>query len=157
MSPLFFYPRPRVDVAAVPAVSHAGAVLLTDTITATGLVGSLHEAVGPWTKPLAVHHGAKVLLDLALTLAIGGEHPSDTDLLRCEPGLFGKVASAPTISRMFTTLAQDTLAVTAAIADARRTARERAWHLAGQASPAARASVKDPLVIDVDAHLGGRP
>ena len=34
---VFFYPRPRVDVAEVPAASHAGAVLLTDTIHATGL------------------------------------------------------------------------------------------------------------------------
>ena len=82
---LFFYPRPRVDIAEVPALSHAGAVLLTDTIHATGLAASLREALDPWTKPLAEHHAAKVLLDLALTLAIGGEHASDTDLLRCEP------------------------------------------------------------------------
>ena len=89
---LFFYPRTRVDIAEVPALSHAGAVLLTDTIHATGLASSLREALAPWTKPLAEHHAAKVLLDLALTLAIGGEHASDTDLLRCEPGLFGDVA-----------------------------------------------------------------
>jgi putative transposase len=38
---LFFYPRPRVDVAEVPALAHAGAVLLTDTIHATGLAASL--------------------------------------------------------------------------------------------------------------------
>ena len=38
---VFFYPRPRVDVAEVPAASHAGAVLLTDTIHATGLASSL--------------------------------------------------------------------------------------------------------------------
>ena len=70
---LFFYPRPRVDIAEVPAVSQAGAVLLTDTLHATGLAASLREALGPWTKPLAEHHAAKVLLDLAMTLAIGGE------------------------------------------------------------------------------------
>lgn len=102
---LFFYPRPRVDIAEVPAASQAGAVLLTDTLHATGLAASLREALGPWTKPLAEHHAAKVLLDLAMTLAIGGEVARDTDLLRCEPGLFGPVASAPTISRTLTTLA----------------------------------------------------
>ena len=48
---VFFYPRPRVDVAEVPAASHAGAVLLTDTIHATGLASSLREALGSWTKP----------------------------------------------------------------------------------------------------------
>ncbi len=150
---LFFYPRPRVDIAEVPAVSHAGAVLLTDTIHATGLAPSLREVLGPWTKPLAEHHAAKVLLDLAMTLAVGGEVASDTDLLRCEPGVFGDVASAPTISRMLTVLAQDASAVIEAISQARRTARERAWALAGGHSPAAGASVKKPLVIDLDATL----
>lgn len=89
---LFFYPRPRVDTARVPAAAHAGAVLLTDTIHATGLTPELHAALGEWTKPLAEHHAGKVVLDLALMLAIGGEVASDTDLLRAEPGLFGKVA-----------------------------------------------------------------
>ena len=150
---LFFYPRPRVDVAEVPALAHAGAVLLTDTIDATGLAASLREALDSWTKPLAEHHGSKVLLDLALTLAIGGEHASDADLLRCEPDLFGDVASAPTISRMLTTLAEDAPAVIEAISNARRAARERAWALAGEHSPAAGASAKSPLVIDLDATL----
>lgn len=30
---VFFYPRPRVDVAEVPAASHAGAVLLTRLVS----------------------------------------------------------------------------------------------------------------------------
>jgi len=150
---LFFYPRPRVDIAEVPAVSHAGAVLLTDTIHATGLTGSMREALGPWTKSLAEHHAAKVVLDLAMTLAIGGEVARDTDLLRCEPGVFGSVASAPTISRTLTTLAEDAPAVIEAISSARRAARERAWALAGDQSPAAGASAKTPLIIDLDATL----
>ncbi|MGO2311804.1 IS1380 family transposase [Brachybacterium tyrofermentans] len=150
---LFFYPRPRVDIAEVPAVSHAGAVLLTDTIHATGLSSSLREALDPWTKPLAEHHSAKVLLDLAMTLAVGGEVARDTDLLRCEPGLFGDVASAPTISRMLTTLAEDAPAAIEAISRARRSARERAWTVAGEHSPATGTSAKNPLVIDLDATL----
>lgn len=150
---LFFYPRPRVDIAEVPAAAHAGAVLLTGTIHATGLAPSLREALDPWTKPLAEHHVSKVLLDLAMTLAIGGEHASDTDLLRCEPGLFGDVASAPTISRNLTTLAEDAPAVVEAISQARRIARERAWALAGDHSPVRRLSAKNPLVIDLDATL----
>ena len=150
---LFFYPRPRVDIAEVPAVSHAGAVLLTDTIHATGLAASLREALGPWTKSLAEHHAAKVVLDLAMTLAVGGEVARDTDLLRCEPGVFGDVASAPTISRMLTTLAEGAPAVIEAIAKARRITRERAWTLADEHSPAAGVSAKNPLVIDLDATL----
>nr|WP_259559731.1 transposase [Brachybacterium sillae] len=102
---------------------------------------------------MAEHHAAKVLLDLALTLAIGGEHASDTDLLRCEPDLFGDVASTPTISRTLTTLAQDAPTVIEAISQARRAARERAWTLAGAHSPAAGVSAKNPLVVDLDATL----
>ncbi|WP_288832852.1 IS1380 family transposase [uncultured Corynebacterium sp.] len=150
---MFFYPRPRVDIAEVPAVSHAGAVLLTDTLHATGLADSLREALMPWTKPLAEHHASKVLLDLALTCAIGGDTARDTDLLRCEPGLFGPVASTPTISRTLRTLADDAPAVIAAISKARQVARERAWALAGEHSPGAGASAKTPLVIDLDATL----
>ncbi|MCT2178943.1 transposase, partial [Brachybacterium muris] len=77
---------------------------------------------------------------------IGGEHASDTDLLRCEPGLFGDVASTPTISRTLTTLAQDAPTVIEAISKARRAARERAWTLAGAHSPAVGVSAKNPLV-----------
>jgi len=86
-------------------------------------------------------------------LAIGGEVARDADLLRCEPGLFGPVASAPTISRTLTTLAQDAPAVIEAISQARRIARDRAWALAGDRSPAAQAGAKNPLVIDLDATL----
>ncbi|MDN5686773.1 MAG: hypothetical protein L0G94_08845 [Brachybacterium sp.] len=38
---------------------------------------------------LVEHHGAKVLLDLAMTLAIGGEVVCDTDLLRSEEAMPG--------------------------------------------------------------------
>src|SRR5690625_7277474 len=92
---MFFYPRPRVDVVEVPAVSHAGAVLLTDTIHATGLAASLREVLGPWTKSLAEHHAAKVVLDLAMTLAVGGGGGRDTDLLRGGAGGGGRVGAGP--------------------------------------------------------------
>lgn len=64
-------------------------MLLINTIGATGLAGALREALDPWTKQLAEHHAGKVLLDLGLTLAVGGEVASDTDLLRSEADLFG--------------------------------------------------------------------
>ncbi|MDN5685162.1 MAG: transposase [Brachybacterium sp.] len=89
-----------MDSAEVPAVSHADAVLLTDTIGATDLARSLREALVSWAKPLAEHDATKVLLDLAMTLAVGAEVASDTGLLCCEPGVFGDAASSPTISRM---------------------------------------------------------
>lgn len=55
MSNTGFYPRMHVDTANVPAVGHAGGVLLTETIRATGLGTALSEALSPWRKPFAVH------------------------------------------------------------------------------------------------------
>jgi len=46
------YPRAHVDAADVPAVGHAGGVLLTETIRATGLDRALSEVLGRWRKPL---------------------------------------------------------------------------------------------------------
>src|SRR3954452_15889164 len=67
-----FYPRARVDTAKVSAVGQAGGVLLTNTVRAAGLDVGLSAALAPWRRPLAVHDPAKVVLDLALSLALGG-------------------------------------------------------------------------------------
>ena len=83
------YPHVRVDTAAVPAVAHAGGVLLARTATTTGLAASLSAALGPWRKRLARHDPAKVLVDLAIALALGGDAGRDVALLRAEPGLYG--------------------------------------------------------------------
>ena len=80
-----FYPRVQVDTADVPAVGQAGGVLLTDTVAAAGLDAALSSALAPWRKPLAVHDPGKVVLDLALTLALGGDCLADIALLRAEP------------------------------------------------------------------------
>src|SRR5699024_2570977 len=92
-------------------------------------------------------------LDLAMTLAVGGEVARDTDLLRCEPGVFGDVASTPTLSRMLTTLAQDTPAVMAAIPTARQGARASARALPRAPSTGAGASPKNPRVVALDATV----
>ena len=52
-----------------------------------------------------MHDPAKVLLDLALRLAVGGDCLADVALLRAEPGVFGLVASDPTVSRTIDRLA----------------------------------------------------
>ena len=94
-----FYPRLQVDTARCSAVGQAGGVLLTETIRASGLGAELSAALGRWRKPTAVHDPAKIVLDLALTLALGGDCLADIALLRAEPGVYGRVASDPTVSR----------------------------------------------------------
>ena len=94
-----FYPCPAVDGGGTQVVSQAGAVLLTVALTTVGLDRVLSTALGPWRPQWAVHDPAKVLLDLALGLAIGGDCLADVGVLRAEPDVFGRVASDPTVSR----------------------------------------------------------
>jgi len=148
-----FYPRPKVDTAKVVAVGQAGGVLLTDTVRAAGLDAALSQALTPWRKPFAVHDPGKVLLDLALSLALGGDCLADVAVLRGEPAVFGRVASDPTVSRTITALAGDPNAALAAINTARATARARVWALAGKHAPDHEATATSPLVIDLDATL----
>ena len=94
------YPRVQVDTTDNAAVGQAGGVVLVETIRISGLDTALSAALRPWRKPLAVHDPAKTLLDLAVALAIGGDCLADVNLLRAEPGVYGSVASDPTMSRL---------------------------------------------------------
>jgi hypothetical protein len=100
-----FYPCPAADTAGSKVVSQAGGLLLTETVRAVGLDRSLAAALAPWRHRHAVHDPAKVLTDLAVTLAVGGDCLADVALLRAEPGVYGPVASDPTVSRVIDRLA----------------------------------------------------
>ena len=147
------YPSLIVDTTAQRAVSHAGAVLLAATASRIGLDRELSAALRPWMRPLAVHNPGKVLLDLAIAVAIGGDCLADIAQVRSEPGVFGHVASDPTVSRLIDTLAADAPAALAAINTARATVRARVWELAGTDAPDDGATAKDPLIVDLDATL----
>jgi hypothetical protein len=148
-----FYPRVRVDGAGRGVVSQAGGSLLTATVRATGLDRMLSAALASWRKPMAIHEPAKVVLNLAVTLALGGDCLADIALLRSEPGVFGLVASDPTVSRTIDALAADAPAALKAIHAARAAARRRAWQLAGGHAPTDGITADNPLVIDLDATL----
>lgn len=147
------YPHVRVDTATVPAVAHAGGALLTRTTRVSGIDRLLSEALRPWRKPLARHDPAKVVLDVAVSLALGGDACRDAALLRAEPGVYGPVASDATISRTIAALAGDVARVEKAIATARTAARAHVWNLAGQHAPNHEVMAANPLVIDLDATL----
>jgi len=148
-----FYPRSKVRVASVHAVGNAGGALLAATVTATGLDGELDAALAPWRKPLAVHSPAKVILDLALALALGGDCPADIAQVRAEPALFGPVASDATVSRTISALAKDADVALNAIHAARAKARAVAWAHAKHRAPGFAIHAKAPLIIDLDATL----
>jgi len=148
-----FYPRPSIDTKGTTAVGQAGGVLLTGTVRASGLDTALSGALSRWRSPFAVHDPAKVLLDLAITLALGGDTCSDLAVVRAEPAVFGPVASDPTLSRTIAALAKDVERVLPAIDRARATARARLGKLAGANAPDHARDGASPLVVDVDATL----
>ncbi len=134
-------------------MSQAGGVALLGTIRASGLDRGLSQAVRPWRKPLAVHDPAKVLLDLAVAVALGGDCLADVAVLRGEPAVYGLVASDPTVSRTVAGLARDAPRALAAIDQARAGARARVWRLSGAHAPDHDADADRPLIVDVDATL----
>ncbi len=128
-------------------VSHAGGTLLVQTARRSGLAKELSTGLGSWRRPFAVHDPGKIVLDLAVAVALGGDAACDVGVLRAQPGVFGLVASDPTVSRLIATLAEDSDGALAAISAARAVARERVWGFAG-------APIQDgQVVIDLDATL----
>lgn len=152
-NPTGLYPRLTVDTTAKRVVSQAGAVLLVATAGKVGLDRELSRALAPWRKQSAVLDPGKILLDLAISGAIGGDCLADVGLLRAEPAVFGRVASDPTVSRLVDALAATPEAALAAINHARAAVRQRVWALAGDAAPDHQISGEQPLVIDLDATL----
>ena len=119
--------RPWLSVIAggESLVSHAGGALLVETARRSGLAKELSTGLGPWRRPFAIHDPGKIVLDMAVAVALGGDAACDVGVLRAQPGVFGLVASDPTVSRLIATLAEDPDGALAAITGARAVARER--------------------------------
>jgi hypothetical protein len=83
--------RPKVLVSGDGSgiVSHAGALLLTETARVTGLTAGLSARLRRWRAPRAVHDPGKIVLDLAVAVALGCDCLADAAVLRAEPALFG--------------------------------------------------------------------
>jgi Transposase DDE domain group 1 len=131
-------------------VSQPGGLLLTRTLAATGLGRGLSAGLERWRAPRAVHDPGKIVADLAVTVALGGDCLADIALLRAEPGLFGPVASDPVVSRLVARLAVDAPRALKAIRAARAAARKRAWELAGNDAPGADGGL---VTVDLDATI----
>lgn len=143
------YPPVRVEGNGRAVVSQAGAVLLVETVRKSGLDQAISAALAPWCKPRAVHDPGKILLDLALATALGGDCLADVAMLRAEPALFRRVASDPTVSRLVDTLAAAGSRALTAIRSARAEVRDRIWQLAGAEAPHADGQV----IVDIDGVL----
>ena len=88
--------RTKITVSAdgTGLVSQAGVLLLGETLRVTGIGDGLSGGLARWRAPRAVHDPGKILTDLAMALALGGDCLADVAVLRAQPELAGPVASA---------------------------------------------------------------
>ena len=102
--------RLGVEAGGSGLVGHVGLHALGLFADRLGVGASLSDAV-PWPGERArAHDRGKVLTQAMLMLAGGGEACSDIEFLRAEGGLFGDVASAPTLYRTLRSLDPATVA-----------------------------------------------
>jgi len=141
--------RSGVDVRATArgCVSLSGAQLLVETARVSGLDRALSAELAPWRKTRALHDPGKIVRDLAIALAAGGDCPADAAVLRAGSQLFGPVASDPTISRLIEDLTcpADADAALAALRAAHARARARVRELVPLEG--------EEVVADIDATL----
>lgn len=132
------YPRLSALATGTGVVSRVGSVLLLRIAEKTGLTDALSVALSPWRKPLSRRDPGKIMLDLAVALAVGGDCLADIAQLRAHPEVFGPVASDPTVSRLIATLAADADMALSAIDAARAAVRAAAWSADGDRAPRRR-------------------
>ncbi len=149
--------RPKIVVTADGrgVASHAGSRLLADVAEVTGLTGEFSAALAGVRERRSAHDPGRVLADVAVMLADGGQTISDLAVLRDQPGLFGTVGSTATAWRVLSAVNAQRLDHLRA---ARARARERAWlarEELGRSLPVVRAGGRAwaGLVLDVDATL----
>ncbi len=133
-------------------VAHAGSVGLGLLADRTGLSSELAKAMKRRSfNP--VHDRGRVLTDVAVMLADGGEAIADIDVLRHQVSVLGPVASAPTVWR---TLDEVTPARLGKIQTARARVRRHVWSVFPGGLPASRVAgtdLRELVVLDVDATI----
>jgi Transposase DDE domain group 1 len=124
-------------------VSHAGTALLAQVADKVGLTSALSLRLAGLKQRRRGHDPGRVIRDLAVMLAGGGECVSDLGAVRDQDALFGKVASDSTAFRVIDRVAAEPELLDAVrVAHAR--ARARFWELDG---------APERLTIDIDATL----
>jgi hypothetical protein len=124
-------------------VSHAGGALIAETADRLGLTSALDRALAPLRERAGRHTPGRVIRDLAVSLADGGDALCDLRALRDQQALFGPVASDSTAYRLIERIANDPGAL-GRMRTARAEARARAWR---------RGARPRLVVIDIDATL----
>ena len=87
-------------------VSHVGAALLADAADCLGLTAALSRELAGMRQRRSAHDPGRVVRDLAVMLADGGDALCDLQTLRDQPALFGPVASDATAWRVIDAIAE---------------------------------------------------
>jgi Transposase DDE domain group 1 len=122
-------------------VSHAGAFLLTELADRLGLTDALARAMAPTRERRSAHEPGRVLRDLTVSIADGGDCISDLGVLHGQPALFGPLASETTAHRVVKSIDSEILE---RIRGARAEARASAWDAGAR---------PDEITLDFDATL----
>ena len=133
-----------VEVAAdgEGLVSRAGAALVAQVGDRLGVTRALSLRLAGIKQRRRGHDPGRVIRDLAVMLADGGECVADLGTVRDQQALFGEVASDSTAFRVIDRVASERLLDELRAAHAR--ARERFWRLHG---------APERLTVDIDATL----
>jgi hypothetical protein len=126
-------------------VSHAGSALLSRVADKSGLTWALSAELAGLQLRAGSHDRGRVIRDLAVMLADGGDCVADIGALGDQAVLFGDVASTSTAFRVIDQIASDPNGLECLRA-AHARARARVWKLAAAPSR---------LTIDLDATLLG--
>jgi hypothetical protein len=122
-------------------VSHAGAALLVELADRAGLTGALSEALAPTRERRSVHDPGRVLRDVAVMLADGGDCVTDMAAYEGQARLFGAKASETTTQRVLKSVDERLLERVRA---ARAAARARVWDAGAR---------PDTVTLNIDATL----
>ena len=141
-----------VSAGGVGVVAHTGSIATRLLADRTGLTAELSKAMAR-RGFVPGHDRGRVLVDVAVMLADGGEAIADIDVLRHQAGVLGPVASAPTVWRA---LGEVTATRLKKVALARARTRRHVWRQLPDGLPAskvARTDLGDVVVLDIDATI----
>jgi hypothetical protein len=133
-----------VEPGGAGVVAHVGLHALGAFADRLGLGHLLSSRITPRGERLPVHDRGKVLTQMALVIAGGGESCADVEHLRLQSDLFGHVASDSTVHRTFHELDDATLVE---LAKATAAVRAKVW------DRLALTSGSEAVYLDIDASL----
>jgi hypothetical protein len=139
-------PEARLGTVEVTAdgeglVSHAGVALLVELADRVGLTAALSHALAGTRERRSAHDPGRVLRDVAVMLADGGDCVTDMDAYRGQERLFGARSSETTTHRVLKSIDD---ALLGRVRTARAGARARVWDAGAR---------PDTITLNIDATL----